>query len=193
MSNENFKIVYTFNEIDINDKTLVVCDIDDTLLRYEVSWQYFFNKFMKEFNNCQIAESRANSEWYFYTKLNKCFLVDKGGFINFMKKIQQTNSDLIFLTARIGISHPYTIENFNQIGLDHTKHDIHYSHTTSKGLYLHEQLYKYRNYDYSQFKKIVFIDDALHNILDMNHYLPYVECYHFLGSPNGQSVQTTFL
>jgi hypothetical protein len=193
MSSDNYKIIYSFNDVDITEKTLIVCDIDDTLLRYEVSWQYYFFKYMQEFNNYEIAESRANREWFHYTKANNCFLVDKEGFTNFMNKIKETNSVLVFLTARIGTSHPYTIENFEHIGLDHTQFDIHYSHTISKGLYLHEQLYKFRNYDYSNYKKIVFIDDALHNILNMNHHLPNVECYLFLGSPNGQSVQTTFL
>lgn len=192
MSTDNFKTIYTFHEIDITENTLVICDIDDTLLRYEVNWDYYFYKFMQEFNNNEIAQSHANSAWYQYTKSNKCFLVDKDGFMNFMNKIQQTDSELIFLTARTDMSHPYTIENFIDIGLDHTKFDIHYSYMKPKGLYFYEQLFQLQNYDHSKYKKIIFIDDALHNILDMNNYLPFVECYFFLGSPNRHG-RTTFL
>lgn len=192
MSSNNFKTINTFNNIDIIENTLVVCDIDDTLLRYELGWLYFFNKYMQEFNNNEIARSRANSAWYHYTKSNKCFLVDEEGFMNFMNKINNTSSKLIFLTARDNISHPYTIENFNELGLDHKLFDIHYSYTKPKGQYLHEQLYEFCNYEHSKYKKIIFIDDALHNIINMNQHLPYVECYYFIGSPNGYD-QSTFL
>lgn len=192
MSAENFKVVHSFKNIEIYEKTLIVCDIDDTLLRYELSWQHFFLKHKEQFNNNEIAESYANTDWYFYTASNKCFFVDKEGFEIFMNKIKETNSQIIFLTARSPISHNYTIENFNDLGLVHTEFDIHYSYMKPKGKYLHEQIYELGNYDISEFKKIIFIDDAYYNILNMNMVLPDVECYFFLGSPNGHS-QITFL
>ena len=43
-SNLFVKVISTFDKIIPEQNTLILCDIDDTVLRYNLSFGYFFNK-----------------------------------------------------------------------------------------------------------------------------------------------------
>jgi len=176
-----FKCIDSFEHIEITNKSLVVCDIDDTLLKYKIDWTQFFNKYMEENKDGDTmrAKDYADLNWYRYTSYNKPFLIDKEGFLNLMKKIEQTNSTLIFLTARHKDSHLFTIENFKDIDIPYWKYDIHYSYTYPKGAYLRDIVHVEQKYSFLDYEKIIFIDDLVNNIMTMLTYMPYVDCYHF--------------
>jgi len=86
------KKINSFNLIDVKENSLVLCDIDDTVLRFDLNLDDFYSsteKYLKEINDYLDDEDTkiiASNEYNDYRDKNTPFHTDKNGFDNFEKK-----------------------------------------------------------------------------------------------------------
>lgn len=167
------KTINSFNEINLHNlKTLIICDIDDTLL--------FQKKVCNYQNKIFVSLKRNNNdEW---TKKNlslKITHTDPIGFNLLLNKIKQTNSKLIFLTSRSIYIQNITKNDFTQIGLNYDNYKIYYtSGLILKGEYIKKYI------DINKYEQIIFIDNDIHELNSIFTYLNNVKCYQFVNNNN---------
>ena len=114
------KQISSFNNIQITkNKTLVICDIDNTVLYYPEC----INKcleIMKDFNDC-FTKEKFNKEFnYFcniYKTINKPTHTDYDGYVNMVNKIKENNGKLLFLTARNNSCNDATKKQLLHVGI----------------------------------------------------------------------------
>lgn len=168
-----------FSDILFSDKkTLVLCDIDDTLLYFDKDFNYFFN-FIKDnminldHNNVIIESIRLNN---LYLNTNKAKPTDYYGFYQMMTN---KNIKIIFLTARHDFSIELTKKHFFHVGLNYDDFIVHYTNyetsKINKGEYLLKNLIDLNNYE-----DIIFIDDSDFCLKSVNRLFPNIKCYKFI-------------
>jgi predicted enzyme involved in methoxymalonyl-ACP biosynthesis len=96
------------------DRTLVICDIDETIL---VQDEFFFGP--------RIMHSVKWTDYF--------------GFRQMLNRIRQ-NGKLIFLTARPRLSEPLTRQDFKDLGLNYNQFEVHYTDYGSKGEYITQHI-----------------------------------------------------
>jgi hypothetical protein len=190
-TNIMYKIINSFDDVIINNSnTLIICDIDETLLTWNKK-SSDFNHLVKLDFNLKDKEYEEYEEYEEYKEIEKeaqCFLnmyrvivkpemTDVNGFNNLLDKIIQTDSQIIFLTARPNneSSKKFTRKNFTDIGLDYDKYTIHWTNNNSisKGEYI------FNNIDINKYNEIIFIDDYESYIKTVNDILHNIICYKF--------------
>ena len=159
----NYKTIKTFNDIEItNKKTLIICDIDNTILYHDVEIGKFINILKKDgfYGNelISLAHEMMNMHCIIFPPSH----TDSEGFRGLKSKL---NGKIIFLTARSKISENFTKKQFQQVGLKYEDYDIHYTdNKISKGEFIK------LNIDTSIWEEIIFIDDYI---------IPESKCYKF--------------
>jgi len=163
-------VINSFDLVDIVPRTLVLCDIDDTLLYstedenaravYSRIYHHYFNA-----TNLNYEAATKITDNLYYSKY-PMRPTDAEGFERMLAKIRQTEGcELIFLTARNPSTVDFTAANFEQIGLNPEEHMIHFSDFMPKGQYTKSQI------DLSPYKKVVFIDDVRENLQNMGMHI----------------------
>jgi hypothetical protein len=172
-----YNIINTFNNIEIKCvKTLIICDIDNTILCYEKNIEDFIKIIKKdfpEFTENEIIED-AVYMYNIYRCINKPLHTDFDGFINIKNRLNELDGNLIFLTARNSSSLSFTKKDFNNIGLNYDEYEIHYTdNKISKGQYIE----KYINI--KDYNEVIFIDDYESYIKSVSDIFPQIKCYLF--------------
>jgi hypothetical protein len=169
-------LISTFNDISIvKNNTLVICDIDETIMHYPDC----INKCKEIIKDLYIdSEEEYNKELQslmnMYKHIHSPSHTDYVGFINLQNKINETNSKLIYLTARNKVNHDLTKKQLNVIGINCCDDDVHYTdNVISKGEYIK------KNIQIDLWDDIIFIDDYPSYIQTVNEALPNVRCYQF--------------
>lgn len=181
-----YKTISSFNDVEIiNSNTLVICDIDETLLTWNKKSSDFYHKVIDDFSlidyvikPTQEEINKKAQQWLcMYHRMFSPVMTDEDGFYNLLNRIEKTNSEITFLTARPKNSstNNFTRKNFLDIGLDYNKYSIHYTdnNSISKGEYIK------KNINTSNYNQIIFIDDYEPYIKTVNDILPNVICYKF--------------
>jgi hypothetical protein len=176
------KLISSFNDIKITkNNTLVLCDIDDTILHYPECINRYL-EIMKDFKDHLTKEELIQEFYYFcnmYKKINKPTHTDYEGFMNMIHKINECNGKLLFLTARNKSFHDGTKKHLSDIGVSCDDNDIHYTNNTiSKGEYIKN------NINVNEWNEIIFIDDYLSFIKSVNNLFPQIICYNFIVKKN---------
>ncbi len=157
-----YKTISSFNDIPIKKNTLVLCDLDETLWKYDIPinfWQEQFKNHFSTVNHTEKAESLTLENWTDEVKNKVPQHTDKEGFNNMLDRIAKTNSDLVFVTARTREMEDFTVEHLRHLNLMFSFIPVHYVGTNqSKGEYILENI-GVINYDH-----VVFIDDNLKNL-----------------------------
>ena len=164
----------TFEKISIESKTLVLSDIDETILFYDGIDQEWWKKKIDYYLNVKkydssYASSNASSnaniyaldDWFEHIKQNLPNHTDKIGFGKFLENIKNTDSKLIFITARHPDFKQITEDHFNHLGLKSSDYEVHYLGGSSKGQYIE------KNINTSDYKNIIFIDDLDKNLISV--------------------------
>lgn len=173
--------INTFNDIEITkDKSLVICDIDDTLLYYPtLDYMPLCIDMIKELypyltENDAKYKKELEGLINMYKYINSPKHTDFDGFMNMSEKIKNTNGELIFLTARNETSTKLTIKQFNDIGLNYDNYKVHYTNNKiSKGEYIKN------NIDITQYNDVIFIDDYYSYIESVINEFNFIKCYKF--------------
>ena len=134
-----YRVINSFDSIDIGDNSLLLCDIDETL---------FTNKLVR-------FQSKENKS---IIKLILPKYTDKQGFLNLLNKIRQTDSKLYFVTARDIRYFDFTRKQFKLLGINLVNFPVYFCGTTPKGFVIKNQI------KLDNFKKIIFLDDLKYNL-----------------------------
>jgi hypothetical protein len=149
-----------FSEIELapDKKTIVFCDIDDTLLHHpviNVAWseliQIFFNTNTRPKS---LAAKKYNDYLESILHSTPMMHTDKDGFFEMAERVDK----LVFVTARPRNSMQFTHDNLNSIGVDPERFEVHFSDRENKGLYIK------RKFDVTGYDCVVFIDDQRRNL-----------------------------
>jgi hypothetical protein len=171
------KTISSFNDIVLTkQKPLVLCDIDETILRYKYTYENFYQQ-MKLFSpTLSETEIKQNTEddYYLYRILNNPSHTDSDGFTKMLERIEQLNGELMFVTARSLGSEKITKNHFKCIDIDYNKYKIHYSYVVNKGEYIK----KYIN-NMDEYGEIIFIDDQEQILKNVRYFNPQITCYKF--------------
>jgi hypothetical protein len=172
----NFKCINKFDDIEILcDKTLVICDIDKTILYHDVEIDNFVSILKKDgFNDEKELLRLANEMLNMHCCIFSPKPTDPEGFKNFLNKIEKINSKIIFLTSRSELSEKITRKHFNDISLNYDDYKICYTdNKISKGEYI-----KF-NININQCNEVIFIDDLDFNLYSVSSLFPQIKCYKF--------------
>jgi hypothetical protein len=165
--------IHKFSEINIKPNTLVLCDIDDTLIHHPAinnSWISLINTFFHIKNQTafilyskHIAVHEINK--YVDEVFNTIPIrhTDRDGFFAMLENV----ADFAFVTARTSVAKEFTYSNLRSIDVDPEKYPIHFCGNEPKGEYIK------RTFDLTKYDHVLFIDDQVRNLenvlLIINH------------------------
>lgn len=180
----DIQFINTFQDIKINPnfKTLVICDIDNTVIKSKINFNYFFNEAKLCFPDYthEMLIKEACDMQHVYNQIFGFEHTDLEGFNKLLEKINKSksNSQLVFLTARKKKIENFTITNFKSVGLNYDNFVTYYTdNIKNKGQYILDHI------DLIEFEYVIFIDDSLKQIksvLDVfKNKTNYLTCYKF--------------
>jgi hypothetical protein len=177
---ENIKIINTFNDISITkENTLILCDIDDTVLTFkhlDKDFMYFYNMIKQDFpdEDIDFIVNEARDFYNTYRSYNKPIHTDYEGFTNMVTKLKNKNSNICFLTARNEEFKDYTKKDLNNIGINYDDFIIYFTgDKMSKGEYIKN------NINLENINEIIFIDDYDNYLKSVIDLYPNIICYKF--------------
>ena len=172
------KQIVSFKNVAIHPRTLVVFDIDDTVIGYEEFSHTFFTdsiKAYKEKHKCyKMALDFALHDWISLVKKGTPYHMDSSGFDELTEKIKTTDSHYIFMTARNPLYREVTELHLEKVGIQNRQ--VYYLAGSNKGEFL-----KSISQKYSEYNRMIFIDDMEKNINDVHKaFGNKIDLYHFV-------------
>jgi len=153
-----------FNEINVIPNSLIVFDIDDTLIKFDgIDQKWWINKINKHFKitqNDDFADYLAHKDWCdLVSKINP-EIVDEE-IHEFIEFVKQKNCEIILLTARNSIMKDITKKHLETVNLYFDENNIYFN--GNKG----EELFKIVHEKYNYISNIIMIDDIENNLEDI--------------------------
>jgi hypothetical protein len=177
-----FHIINSFSEIEIRDvKTLIICDIDYTLLKYNMTLDECYSIIKKDFFDASEKEiTKMTYEYlYMYKYINHKDIVhtDLEGFNGLLQKMTPS-SKIVYLTARKSNSEKFTMEQLEFVGINVSKNDIYYTDYSDNEMLKGD--YIIGNMDLSGYEDIIFIDDNESQLNSVKSLFPHIRCFKFV-------------
>lgn len=178
--------ISSFDEIPIDlPHTLVICDIDDTLLYFPGLTREKYTQVLEHYNSIysdpSTALEQANGYWTNLFTQTVPTHTDLDGFARLLLRLHLYGGGICFVTARPGHESniEFTKSNFAAIRLSYDAFVVHYSWIKPKGEYIREHI------DLTGYTNIIFIDDMEHNLSNVNsHFGSQIKCYKFVHNKN---------
>lgn len=153
-------VICSFKDIVLQDRSLIICDIDDTILDYgEKIEDYWKSK----------IDDPGFLIWHDIVKSISPSLTNND-FHEFLSHIKDTNSEIHLVTHRSKNFIDITLLHLSIFGIEGIK--IHFLGGNSKGKY---SIDKFHVND----RHVVFIDDSENNHKDILNHIPHVKCFLF--------------
>lgn len=178
-----YQKITSFANIVKKNKTLIICDIDETILHFTTDdiqvndnwWDQKKRQYMETYGcDSKTAGEQAYYEWHEFVNTTSPQFTDQIGFVKMLDKLNKKNSDIIFLTARKQETRDLTHKHFSIIGINPNKFELHFTSLNPKGPYIK------KNINTSIYEKVIFIDDAKHNLDSVYEtFNGKIDCYHF--------------
>jgi predicted secreted acid phosphatase len=157
----NIFSIKNFSSIIIYPYSLVVLDIDETILFYEnINQEWWLNtisKYNSILNDHNLSSELALKEWREYINNNKPKILDDYIY-EFIDEVKNNNCKLILLTARNRILNDITLEHLKHCEFNIDNEDIYFNE--NKG----EELRNIVNEKYRDVKNIICVDDRYSNL-----------------------------
>ncbi len=173
--------ITSFTEIDIHSPTLIVFDVDDTILRYEHIdrewWRAISDRHFAEHGDRLKADMLTYVSWHDEICATQPLHTDEDGIKDLLERAKKYNCKIIFLTARKEESHDITSKHLSALGIEHD--EIYYGNITgNKGEILNRVIIE----KYPHFHDYIFVDDVESNVLKVKeHVSKEIRCYKFAG------------
>ncbi len=168
--------IRSFDEVTILQNSLVVCDIDETLLYFDGIdkkwWSQTFDEFYRIHNDYDKADKLSLDKWISHINNNNPYITDESGYNNMLKRINDTNSKLVFLTARYEYLRNTTLKHLFHLNIHNPI--LHFTGGQCKGRYIFDNLINPIP------ERVIFIDDLQQNINDVRNNITNIECYLFI-------------
>lgn len=172
------KCINSFSNIKLIPNSLVVLDIDETILSFPTLgldwWHKTYQRNLKMTNNHTRAENISLTEWLEVISDVDPKQLDPYNFEKFLDEVKKLNCELILLTARNNSLMEITKNHLKSCNINVESIDIYYD--SNKG----KKLLELVDYKYKKIKNIIFVDDLEHNILDVQkafQFNPYHNLY----------------
>jgi predicted secreted acid phosphatase len=158
--------ITSFFQVEISHKTLVVLDIDETILQFPGIHENWWHKKHKYYSDLigggaydhKTVNSLVYNDWLSYvTEINPTH-TDERGLFNLFERVKESNSHIIFLTARFKDTKELTYSHLKHLGISGIP--VHFTSMEPKGDHLNRII----DDKYSHVKNIVFVDDMDHNL-----------------------------
>lgn len=166
------KKIKNYDEINVEPNTLVILDIDNTLIKFNSmgkTWWKDRIEHYKQHTDAETANKLVYDDWEVTLNIEIPEPLDCDKYQDLLERIKMTNSKLMLLTARDINLKDITINQLNDCGIQIK--DVHHSYPKGKKV---KELYEQYKYD-----NIIFVDDHLDNVedveLEMKEY--NIECY----------------
>jgi hypothetical protein len=162
------RTISKFHQIKIIPKSLVVLDIDETIIKFQdVDKKWWKNKFNKYYRLCKdydLADRMAHKDWIKLVSVIDPILVDEN-IHDWITLIKNNDCPLILLTARSNILCELTSQHLNKVNLNIEKDRIYFNE--NKG----DELYKVAHDLYPEIENIIMVDDLESNLVDIKEKL----------------------
>jgi len=142
--------IKNYNEIDILNNSLVILDLDETIIRFPYITHKWWENTKKAYSliNERTADLRAYTDWLHIINTYKPSMLDANEFNKLLMRIKETNSTFIIVTARNIKLMDITKKHLEYFGISC---DVFY--TIDKGIMINAIK---QNYVYNH---ILFVDD----------------------------------
>lgn len=157
---DNILQVKNFNSISLQSNSLILCDIDDTIINYRQETNEYWS------NHTKGSDPKYRKWASLICDVPPTFVCST--FEQFYDKVKNTNSELVFVTARDPIHEPMTVNQLEQLGI--VGHNIHHLAGSSKGDFIKNTFMTERN--------VIFIDDSSEHVNDVLNKNPHINVYH---------------
>lgn len=173
--------IRAFSEISVDPakKTIVFCDIDNTILHHPFtnpSWNQLIKICFYMRNISHDRQKRANMEYDAYLDhVLTSQPIQHTDFVGFCEMADHVEK-LVFVTARQPETLQFTRQNLACVGIDPARFEIHFSDAEEKGKYIT------RVFDLSGYDSVVFIDDLTHNLESVVNHVKHagLQTYRFV-------------
>ena len=173
--------IRAFSEISVDPakKTIVFCDIDNTILHHPFtnpSWNQLIKICFYMRNISHDRQKRANMEYEVYLDhVLTSQPIQHTDFVGFCEMADHVEK-LVFVTARQPETLQFTRQNLACVGIDPARFEIHFSDAEEKGKYIT------RVFDLSGYDSVVFIDDLTHNLESVVNHVKHagLQTYRFV-------------
>jgi len=159
-----WKPIHSFSEIEVSPNTLILCDIDDTLLHHpainndwvHVIYLFFTQQYYSTHGSYNRVQSEIDTNQYLDTVFESIPMrhTDREGFFAMLDKA----ADFAFVTARGSVAKDFTYSNLRSIDIDPEKYPVHFCGYMDKGEYITQ------HFDMSKYDRVIFIDDQPRNL-----------------------------
>jgi len=153
----SFPVINSFLNVTVLLNSLIVLDIDETILKMKDSNTTWFSDKFKHYkqiyNDDVIANNKTIDDYLEYSKLNKAVHTDKLGLNDLFQRATKYNCKVIMLTARDLKLKDITHEQLKYLEIPIV--DIHFCEGKNKG----DQLNKFITENKLNNNTIIFIDD----------------------------------
>ena len=157
--------IRNYDEIDVLPDSLVIMDLDETLIHFDDMYDKWWDDNLKYANELEVYR-----RWVQLISFNVPVMLDVYEFNNLLIRIRRTNSRLVILTARSPKLCEITLQQLVYCNIILPLDDIYFS--SNKGRMAHSIKRKYT------YTNIIFVDDKKSNIADVKIWLPDTICYH---------------
>jgi hypothetical protein len=166
------KNINSFSQIDsIKPNSLVVLDIDDTIMKFQHVdtewWDKIYNQLLPTYK--ENTYTQVELLWTDYVSNNKPVVQDKENLYKFLDTITIRNCQLILLTARDKSISLLTTKHLKECGIDMHWSRIFYSRNKGSELkYIVSTIFP-------EIQNIIFVDDLIENLIDIQTVFNTVE------------------
>jgi hypothetical protein len=180
-----WKTIQKFSEIDLSgvnpEQTIVLCDIDDTLLHHPflsgvwaaIMTEFFVEMYFAETNQYNREAGMQLADEYSKKIIREIPMqhTDRYGFFDLLNKVGK----LMFITARFPEAEEFTRENLLSIGVNSDLHEIRFTGSRPKGEYIQTTI------DLTPYTTVLFIDDQTRNLENVHSFVfhPDLRIYKF--------------
>lgn len=156
--------VTSFYQIPLTKKSLVVLDIDETIMAFphitKAWWRETYKKHYESTNDKKLAENLSVCEWREHVTVHKPYLLDEKKLKNFLGEINEKSCKLVFLTARTPKMTEITHSHLSHCNLEFSSDNV--IHDENKGDALATIIQSY-----PEISNIVFVDDFEKNLINV--------------------------
>jgi len=172
----------TFSDVEVRPNSLVLVDIDETILFYEHIdgrwWQERIDHHMQS-RTCDRASAcaRAIDDWFTHIQAHLPRPTDAAGLETLLGQIRRSHSTLRLVTARNPKYKDITEAHLSHLGFGDLSGSVCYLSGASKGQYIMDNLAP------GAYDSVTFIDDLEHNIASVAESLrahPRLETFQFV-------------
>lgn len=175
------KTISKFKSIKLKNNSLIFLDIDETIYYYKDITPEWWEKTINYYSSLlttydkETVKTLSLKEWAYYVYHHNPIFTDESGFYNLLKQVQETNSKIIFVTAREKCFEYITKKDFSYLNIPYENYDIFHLSGQSKGKKIKEQIFL----NIKQFNHFYFIDDMQHNLDDVQLYNKFSNIEYF--------------